>query len=171
MKCYCEFIFLSIYLFYFTFYFILVYFSNFRGSKNRGSMDLVHESGPWTRSTFWWTWYGPGVHVLYFPISDCNLGFLQWHSLVETPHQYGTSAGAKKDTIVEKWPLVKVLTVIYFAVFCLLIHRLVLLKLFTFQRTKKQADKKAMALSVFHMKSLYLIPLVYWMVSHYMEEQ
>ena len=39
--------FFSIYLF----YFIFVYFSNFRGSKNRESMDPVHESGPWTRST------------------------------------------------------------------------------------------------------------------------
>ena len=34
----------------FTFYFIFVYLSNFRGSKNRGSMDPVHERGPWTRS-------------------------------------------------------------------------------------------------------------------------
>ena len=28
-------------------------------------MDLVHESGPWTRSTE--GVHGPGVHVLYFP--------------------------------------------------------------------------------------------------------
>ena len=33
--------FLSIYLF----YFIIVYFGNFRGGKNRGSMDLVHDGG------------------------------------------------------------------------------------------------------------------------------
>ena len=33
-------------LLYFTFYFIFVYFSNFSGSKNRGSMDPVHERGP-----------------------------------------------------------------------------------------------------------------------------
>ena len=33
--------FLSIYLF----YFIIVYFGNFRGGKNRGSMDLVHDRG------------------------------------------------------------------------------------------------------------------------------
>ena len=30
-------------------YFIIVYFSNFRGSKHKGSMDPVHEGGPWTR--------------------------------------------------------------------------------------------------------------------------
>ena len=47
--------FLSIYLF----YFIIVYFGNFRGGKNRGSMylvhisvDLVHRAGPWTRACF-----------------------------------------------------------------------------------------------------------------------
>ena len=33
-KYYCEFI-----------YFIIVYFGNFRGGKNRGSMDLVHDRG------------------------------------------------------------------------------------------------------------------------------
>ena len=33
--------------------------------KNRGSMDPVHESGPWTRSTE--GVHGPGVYVLYFP--------------------------------------------------------------------------------------------------------
>ena len=63
------FFFFSIYLFYLTFYFIFVYFSNFGGSKNRGSMDPVHQKwsmdpvhilmdwsmdpvhggGPWTR--------------------------------------------------------------------------------------------------------------------------
>ena len=47
LKCYCEFIFFfKLLIIYFTFYFIFVYFSNFRGSKNRG---------PWTRSIFWWT--------------------------------------------------------------------------------------------------------------------
>ena len=50
------------------FLFIFVSFSNFRGSKNRGSMDPVHESGPWTRSTE--GVHGPGVHVLYFPADD-----------------------------------------------------------------------------------------------------
>ena len=47
---------------YFTFYFIFVYFSNFRGSENRGSMDPVHERGPWTRSIFWWTRSMDPVH-------------------------------------------------------------------------------------------------------------
>ena len=46
LKYYCEFIFFffSIYFFFilFTFDFIIVYFSNFRGSKNGGSMELVH---------------------------------------------------------------------------------------------------------------------------------
>ena len=46
----------------FTFYFIFVYFRNFRGSKNRGSMDPVHERGPWTRSIFWWTRSMDPVH-------------------------------------------------------------------------------------------------------------
>ena len=43
-------------LFYFLFYFCLLLLSNFRGSKNRGSMDPVHilmdpvhGGGPWTR--------------------------------------------------------------------------------------------------------------------------
>ena len=64
--------FFKLLIIYFTFYFIFVYFSNFRGSKNRGSMDpvhilmdLVHGPGPWTRSTE--GVHGPGVHVLYFP--------------------------------------------------------------------------------------------------------
>ena len=30
------------------FYFIIIYFSNFKGSKHKGSMDPVHEGGPWT---------------------------------------------------------------------------------------------------------------------------
>ena len=65
----------------FTFYFIFVYFSNFRGSKNRGSMDLAHERGPWTRSIFWWTrsifWWTrsmEGVHVLSGASSERNQG-------------------------------------------------------------------------------------------------
>ena len=41
LKCYCEFIFFFNLLI-INFYFIFVYFSNFRGSKNRGSMDPVH---------------------------------------------------------------------------------------------------------------------------------
>ena len=45
----------SFFFFQFTyFYFIIVYSSNVRDSKNRGSMDLVHifdEPGPWTGST------------------------------------------------------------------------------------------------------------------------
>ena len=49
LKCYCEFFFFKLLIIYFTFYFIFVYFSNFRGSKNRGSMDPVHGGGPWTR--------------------------------------------------------------------------------------------------------------------------
>ena len=57
LKCYCEFIFFfNLLIINFTFYFIFVYFSNFRGSKNRGSMDPVHilmdpvhGGGPWTR--------------------------------------------------------------------------------------------------------------------------
>ena len=32
---------------------------------DRGSMDLVHERGPWTSSAE--GVHGPGVHVLYFP--------------------------------------------------------------------------------------------------------
>ena len=72
LKCYCEFIFFFNLLI-INFYFIFVYFSNFRGSKNRGSMDPVHERvhgpGPYlTRSTE--GVHGPGVHVLYFPIHD-----------------------------------------------------------------------------------------------------
>ena len=40
LKCYCQFIFFfNLLIINFTFYFIFVYFSNFRGSKNRGSMD------------------------------------------------------------------------------------------------------------------------------------
>ena len=35
----------SIYLFYVMFYFIVVYFSNFKGGNNRGSMDPVHNKG------------------------------------------------------------------------------------------------------------------------------
>ena len=64
LKCYCEFIFFFqvTYNIYFTFYFIFVYFSNFSGSKNRGSMDPVHERGPWTRSIFWWTRSMDPVH-------------------------------------------------------------------------------------------------------------
>ena len=38
--------FFSIYLVYCNFNFIIVYFSNFRGGKSRGSMDLVHGGGP-----------------------------------------------------------------------------------------------------------------------------
>ena len=63
LKCYCQFIFFFFLLIiYFTFYVIFVYFSNFRGSKNRGSMDPVHERGPWTRSIFWWTRSMDPVH-------------------------------------------------------------------------------------------------------------
>ena len=49
-------------LFYFLFYFCLLLISNFRGSKNRGSMDPVHERSPWTRSIFWWTRSMDPVH-------------------------------------------------------------------------------------------------------------
>ena len=47
-------------LFYFLFYFFLLLIS--RGSKNRGSMDPVHERGPWTRSIFSWTRSMDPVH-------------------------------------------------------------------------------------------------------------
>ena len=68
------------------FYFIAVYFGNFRGGKNGGSIDPVHDRGsmdpvhiyfggpgPWTRSTE--GVHGPGAHVLYFPTtgSHCTL--------------------------------------------------------------------------------------------------
>ena len=59
------------------FYFIAVYFGNFRGGKNRGSMDPAHiyfgGPGPWTRSME--GVHGPGVQVLYFPTtgSHCTL--------------------------------------------------------------------------------------------------
>ena len=52
-------------------YFILLLISNFRGSKNRGSMDPVHdrgsmnpvhERGPLTRSIFSWTRSMDPVH-------------------------------------------------------------------------------------------------------------
>ena len=47
LKCYCEFIFFfNLLIINLTFYFIFVYFSYFRGSKNRGSMDPVHGPGP-----------------------------------------------------------------------------------------------------------------------------
>ena len=47
-------------LFYFLSYFFLLLIS--RGSKNRGSMDPVHERGPWTRSIFSWTRSMDPVH-------------------------------------------------------------------------------------------------------------
>ena len=34
----------------FLFYYYIVYYSTFRGSKNRGSLDPVHEWGPWIQS-------------------------------------------------------------------------------------------------------------------------
>ena len=74
--------FLSIYLF----YFIIVYFSNFRGGKNRGSMDLVHDRGsmdpvhisvdPVHAPRYTEGVHGPGVHVLYFPLSICTCMYL-----------------------------------------------------------------------------------------------
>ena len=75
LKCYCKFIFFfNLLTIYFTFYFIFVYFSNFRGGKNRESMDPLHERGPWTRSME--GVHGPGVHVLYFPFDFSLLIFL-----------------------------------------------------------------------------------------------
>ena len=65
-----------------------------------------------------------------------------------------------RETCTVKRDVRDLLTIIYLVVFCFLIFRLVLWKLSTFLRTKKQADKKAMVSSVFRMKSLYLIPLV-----------
>ena len=67
------------------FYFIIVYFGNFRGGKNRGFMDPVGRS---TEGV-----HGPGVHVLYFPIYESILspegergrgGFLQFIGLEDT---------------------------------------------------------------------------------------
>ena len=74
------------------FIFFIVYFNNFRGSKNRGSMDpghdrggsmdLVHDRGSMDpvhergfmdlMHIFMDPFHGPGVHVLYFPfIATC----------------------------------------------------------------------------------------------------
>ena len=69
-KYYCEFIF-SIYLVHFIVF--IVYFSNFRGSKNRGSMDPVHERESMDLVHILLDLvHGPVVYVLYFPI-HCNL--------------------------------------------------------------------------------------------------
>lgn len=70
-------------------------------------------------------------------------------------HLLGKKSDHCREVIIDQGS-----TVIHVADFCFLMHRLVLLMLFTFQRTKKQADKKAMVFFAFHMKSLYLIPLV-----------
>ena len=74
--------------------------------------------------------------------------------------EYRLSAGTEKSGHCGEVVIGGGFTVIYLIVLCFLILRLVLWKLFTFQRTKKQADKKAMVLSSFRMKSLHLIPLV-----------
>ena len=95
LKCYSEFIFFKLLIIYFTFYFvfvyIFVYFSNFSGSKNRGSMDPVHERGPWTRSIFCWTRSMDPVHggsmdqgsmFCTFPVLASEV-----HSVMEIQHK------------------------------------------------------------------------------------
>ena len=54
-------------LFYFLFYFCLLLISNFRGGKNRGSMDPVHDRGSMDPVHILMDPVHGGVHVLYFP--------------------------------------------------------------------------------------------------------
>ena len=48
---------------------------------DRGSMDLVHESGPWTRAKE--GVHGPRVHVLSSPVS--NSSYFPQVALCEAP--------------------------------------------------------------------------------------
>ena len=58
---------------------------------DRGSMDLVHESGPWTRSKV--GVHGPLVHVLSSPCSNA----IGWRAF-ETENSEVTQSGRAEET-------------------------------------------------------------------------